>query len=122
MAVSAHFGGLYTFESKAVCDAAVIRQSLCGRLGIPSPLSRRLGGACGRSTLDHLPPLQFPFDGLANEIGSVLLVAQDSLNLSERSAREARLHVFGPSPFAAHITTPDMNSLVNLVFLILVIE
>jgi hypothetical protein len=70
---------------------------------MPSPLSRRLGGARSHSTLGHLSPLQFPFDGLANEIGSVLLVAQDSPNPSERSALEARLHVFGPSLFAAHI-------------------
>jgi hypothetical protein len=71
---------------------------------MPRPLSRRFGELQVRSALGHLPALKFPFDGFANEIGSVLLVAQGSFNPSKRSARESRLHVFGPSLCAAHIT------------------
>jgi hypothetical protein len=51
---------------------------------------------------DRLTSLQFFFHGLSNEASSILAVAQNSPDPSERPLREARLHVFSPAFLSAH--------------------
>jgi hypothetical protein len=51
-----------------------------------------------------LPSLQLFLHSLANEIRPVLAIPQHSFDPSERSVREARLHIFTPLSLSAHIS------------------
>lgn len=55
------------------------------------------------------PPFKFPFNGLAHEVRSVLVVTQDGVYPLECASSEPCLHVLCPKFFASHVFISHMR-------------
>jgi hypothetical protein len=56
-----------------------------------------------------LPPLQFPLNGLPNEVGPGFAFDQGAVYPVERPGSEPGLHVLGPKFFASHAIISHMR-------------
>lgn len=56
-----------------------------------------------------LAPLQFPLNGLPNEVSPRFAIGQSSVDPVERPGCETGLHILGPKFFASHAIISHMR-------------